>query len=266
MELWEDRSRMSAISELQKVLDPHDFKGVKNCYIDYNLKYYLKKYLQPDQLDRVLEIGCGIGRLVEFLSKYVKHAHGIDLIDNFIDDCNANPKKKFNTTYFKISEINKISEQQINKAYIVWVLMYFKNDKELVHALSEYNNLLPDRHSILVIEQVKIVTDIEDCDGRFYCKYRTIDNYVRLFEDAGYIVEKIVLLGERKRGVFIRSLLKWSRLYKSLPKSFSHLSPILFLADKVLMDMGIVRRHANDMIPTDTLFLLRDKPPRRDDV
>jgi protein-L-isoaspartate O-methyltransferase len=97
------RSRTDVFDDLRAVLDPVDVKGVKNSYIDAYLKHYLLRYLRPGKGDVLLEVGCGPGRLTEYLSQFVRSVYGIDIIDTFIDDCGADPRKHNNTFYFHLA-------------------------------------------------------------------------------------------------------------------------------------------------------------------
>ena len=92
-------------SQLRKVLDPNDNKGVKNAYLDAYLKYYLREILSPKPEDILLEIGSGIGRLTEYLAHFVEKVYGVDLVAAFVDKCNVNPNKNSNTVYLKTTEI-----------------------------------------------------------------------------------------------------------------------------------------------------------------
>jgi SAM-dependent methyltransferase len=259
VKIWYNRANIQVINkidELRKVLDPADLIGIKNSYIDYYLKYYLKKHLHPLRTDSTLEIGSGIGRITEFIARYVKYSYGIDLIDKFIEDCNEKVGKMNNSRYIKISQIDSISQFNITKAFIVWVLMYFENDDDLIEALTIYRKVLSKCDKLVIIEQVKYIREIELLNNSFYCKYRTIDEYTNLFYKAGFTIEKTILLGERKLGLFLR-LLQYNRyIYNLLPKCFSRLAPILFLADKLIMDMKFIRRQVTN-IPMDTVFVLK---------
>lgn len=261
MTMWEERSELKTknnIEELRKVIDPQDLRGIKNTYIDIYLKYYLKKYLSPNKKDIILDIGCGIGRLTQFISNYVKISNGIDLVDKFIDDCRIKFKKSKNTNYYKLNEITLLSKLDINKVFVVWVLMYFNSDSDLLETLMSYKNNLPTLEKLVFIEQVKIENKIETLFDNFYCKYRTIDTYKSLFEKAGLKVEKIILMGERKYGLVNRYLFSNVALYNRIPNLIFYILPLLFYLDKFFMDKNIIKRKIrNDDVAYDVLFLCK---------
>jgi len=242
------------IDALRKVLDPLDTRGVKNSYIDVYLKYYLKKFLHPEKEDTVLEIGCGIGRLTEYISQSVNAVYGIDIVDSLIDACNSNPGKSRNTFYLKMSEKEKLKEAPINKMYIVWVLMLFTDRDELIETLTAYRKMLPNLKTATVLEQVKRSTHVEDHHGRFYGAYRTIDEYREIFHASGFRVKAYSVLGERHNGPLYKLV---HLLYKVLPRALAKVSPRLFLMDKYIMgDTTHKLKLINNKRPTDVLFQL----------
>jgi SAM-dependent methyltransferase len=242
------------IDALRKVLDPSDIKGVKNTYIDVYFKYYLREYIHPEKEDILLEVGCGIGRLTEYLAQHVHTVFGIDIVDLFIDACNANPRKHKNTFYLKMSERDKLKESPINKMYIVWVLMLLTDRNELIETLTAYRNMLPNLKMAVVIEQVKISTQLEHRHGTFDCVYRTIEEYKEIFNASGYKVKGYSILGERYNGYFYKLI---HILCNILPRKLAKVAPKLFYMDKYLMGANAHSvKLINDKRPTDVLFQL----------
>jgi SAM-dependent methyltransferase len=243
-----------AVDALHKVLDPLDRKGVKNSYIDVHLKYHLLSRLRPAKGDALLEIGCGIGRLTEYLSQFAGSVCGIDIADQFIDSCNANPMKHANTHYLKIAHIEKLKDMHINKMYIVWVLMYLTDKAEMIKVLTEYRKNLPDLQSAAVIEQVKTSTQLVTSGGKTVCCYRSIEEYREIFTAAGFRVTGSQVLGERYHGPLYKVIhlaCNW------LPQGLARFADRFFLIDRYLLgasssSAGLI----NDRKPTDVLFTL----------
>lgn len=215
--LWAERSRLPAESEvelLRRVLDPSDIKGIKNKYIDEYLKYHLKKYLKPSISDHILEIGCGIGRLTEWLAPCVASILGVDIEDKFIDGCNANPLKSSRSRYVNYHSLEPVYSH-INKMFSVWTLMCLGDD-DLVSALQKYRQCLPDLQAFVAIEQVKPESADEMWRGAFYCRYRSVESYCELFRRSGFEVRKYHIIPERAKGLF--SQLAFNRIvYPLLP-------------------------------------------------
>jgi SAM-dependent methyltransferase len=249
------------IDALRKVLDPKDTRGVKNSYIDFYLKYYLGQYLRPQEEDTVLEIGCGIGRLVEYLSQFTHAAYGIDISDLMIESCNSNPQKRPSTFYFKIGEKEELKKIPVTKLYIVWVLMLITDKEELVELLSTYRKLLPNLKEAVVLEQVKHSTELKH-HGKFYSIYRTIDEYRNIFRASGFKVKSFYALRERYNAPFYKLI---HLFYKVLPRALAKAAPRLFLMDKYIMGNN---HHQVDLInkkrPTDVVFQLEVAEGKRE--
>jgi SAM-dependent methyltransferase len=242
------------IDALRKVLDPSDIKGVKNTYIDVYLKYYLKEYVRPEKEDILLEVGCGIGRLTEYMAHYVNAVFGIDIVDLFIDGCNANPRKHRNAIYLKMSEREKLKEAPINKMYTVWVLTLVTDRTEVIEMLTAYRNMLPNLKTAFVLEQVKCSTQLEHQNGEIYCVYRTIEEYREIFHASGFKVKSCCVLGERHNGPLYKLI---HILSKVLPRTLAKVAPNLFYMDKYMMGANTRRvKLINDKKPTDVLFQL----------
>jgi len=257
-EIYEEWVHQASIREkdevdaLRKVLDPKDSKGVKNSYIDAYLKYYLLEYLSPSRTEVLLEVGCGIGRLTEYMARFARSVYGIDLIDEFIDKCRTRPGKKDNTFYFYITEIEKLKDIAIDKMYIVWVLMCVVDRDELISILKTYRENLPYLKSGIIIEQVKSGFELEHHDGRLHCCYRTIDEYIDIFTTAGFKVTKYYVMGERYNG-FMYKLIHLACNF--LPKSLAAFTDKLFHIDKYIMGDNTGKlRLINERRPTDVAF------------
>lgn len=256
-QIWEEYSSTQInddIESLRKVIDRNDLKGIKNSYIDFYLKYYLLKYLDLKNTDSTFEIGSGIGRNVEYVSRFVKDSYGIDLIDNFINDCKNNPNKAPNSEYFYISQKDEIKNLNINKLYTIWVLMCIQNNNDLLEILKDYKSRLNKLQKTVFIEQVKENSDTNYYKGAFFCYYRTLEEYINIFKEAGFNKIEYVLLGERTLGL-IPNLIFNTAIYKILPKSLIKFANFMFHFDKFLFNIGILKRKTSKIV-NDVVFIL----------
>lgn len=253
---WEDLASINVKNEkdmLRMSLDPNDYKNIKNTYIDHFYKFYLKYYLDVKKEDNLFEIGCGYGRLMEFLAPYANTIYGTDLINRFIDIANSNPRKKDNTVYLKISELEKLSEIHVDKIYTVGVLLYFPTNDHVIETLKQYRAIFPNFKRAIFIEQVKKKEHICEENNEFYCCYRTIDDYKDIFKKSGLKVKKTHILGERYNGFFYRLMIL---LYWFLPKNMTSWAPKLFYWDKYFMRPNNKRslKLIRNIYPTDVIF------------
>ena len=59
-EFWEHQSGLPG---LRSVIDPNDRRGWKTAYLDRLHKAAIARHLDFQPRDRVLDFGCGIGRI-----------------------------------------------------------------------------------------------------------------------------------------------------------------------------------------------------------
>jgi SAM-dependent methyltransferase len=241
------------VDRLREVIDPSDAGGAKNFYLDRYLKHYLLKYLDPRPDDVVLEIGSGVGRLVEFVAPRVKGAYGTDLEDDFIRACRAAPDKAPNSHYLFQGELAELPRIGVNKLYVVWVLLCVLDDELLVETLRSYREKLPELRSAVLIEQVKALPEERNHGTRFHSRYRTLEGYLEIFERAGFAVRSSTPIVERRLGPFYQGLRFGYRL---LPRAAAPLGRALFDADRRVSglwrrDPKIIQRQ-----PTDYAFEL----------
>jgi hypothetical protein len=138
--------------------------------------------------------------------------------------------------------------------------MYLENDDDAVELLRNVASILPNPFSAVIIEQVKTEAENQTNEGGFYCRYRSVDGYVRLFERAGFRVTRRRLLPERRNGALYRGLRVGYRL---LPRAAARLGTHLFAADHALevrFDTS-KRLTPSQRTPTDALFELRLENP-----
>ena len=242
------------IDALRKVLDPADVKGVKNSYIDAYLKYYLCENLLPEKTDTLLEVGCGIGRLTEYLAQFVHAVYGTDIADKFIEDCRSTDKKSDNTFYHTATELDEFKGLPVNKMYIVWVLMYRQNESELIELLRSYIIGVPQLKTAVILEQVKSSMQTDYRDGRVNCYFRTIEEYTEIFRSSGFDVKGYTVMGERYYGHLYRAI---HVLGNFLPKQLAGKSEMFFHFDRKMMSDSAGRvRLINKKIPVDVAFRL----------
>lgn len=259
-EIYDEWMEYAAIREkdetdaLRKVLDPNDRKGVKNSYIDQYLKYYLLEYISPLKTDNILEVGCGIGRLTEYMAHFAHSVYGIDIIDKFVDDCKANVARQDNAFYLYIDEIGQLKDISIDKMFIVSVLMYIVDNSEVIKTLRTYRKSLPNLQAAVIIEQLKSSSQLEYHEGRLHCSYRTIEEYIDIFTEAGFRVKRFSIMGERHNGIIYKLIHFTANI---LPRKLAYAADTFFSIDRYLMGDNSGKTHLlNERKPTDVAFHL----------
>ncbi len=231
---WEERSteRQQTLPEISRVLDPADKLGFKNRYLDVFSKYYVRKHLKQADATVALEIGCGTGRLTEYLADRFAKVVGCDLSDRFIAECNALPTKKPNTVYLSAADHAAIRLHKPEIAYICWVVQYLERDEDvtaLFRTLREYGV-----KRFVLLEHNRSVDHTEEFKGAFYTRVRSISTYRECISRAGCVIDGVFPLGEVNGGRLYRLAM---RGYSVLPAQARLLAPLVFHADRLLIDL-----------------------------
>jgi 2-polyprenyl-3-methyl-5-hydroxy-6-metoxy-1,4-benzoquinol methylase len=76
-DIWQKLASIQAKDDIDALRIDPTIKASKQLSCHY-FKYYLRKYLDPAADDVILEVGCGIGRLSEYISPFAGSVYGID--------------------------------------------------------------------------------------------------------------------------------------------------------------------------------------------
>lgn len=97
--------------------------------------------VRPD--DRVLELGCGVGRIGRELAPHCREWVGADISDNMIDHAAERMADRDNVTFHKLTRtsLETIDDESVDKAYSIAVFCHM--DKEDLYLyLQELNRVL----------------------------------------------------------------------------------------------------------------------------
>lgn len=87
-----DWERLSQKGYLASGIDPGDRKGHKNAYIDVLQKTALDEVLELKGNERVLDFGCGSGRISYWIAPRVKEVVGLEVTSGMIELAEQNRK------------------------------------------------------------------------------------------------------------------------------------------------------------------------------
>lgn len=150
-ETWEKRAEKG---RLPAVIDPGDLKGRKNFYIDSLQKIAIRKVLEQNKREVIVDFGCGSGRFSDLLSHYCGFLVGVEITAEMLriakTEC-ENP----NIGFVLYDGLNlPIKEQGVDLLVSVNVLQYITDDGELKKVLKEIRKCLKPDGELICIEQV----------------------------------------------------------------------------------------------------------------
>jgi SAM-dependent methyltransferase len=196
---WASRENM-----LQTVLDPADYIGRKNKFIDTLHKIVLSNYLSLSGKERVLDFGCGTGRFEPWLSARASFIVGIDVTKKMLYKARRVNHPK-NVEFMLCNGTNTpFKEESFDVILSVCVLQYFP-DEDFRDAARHLIRQLKKGGKMFLIEQVSKKTSD-------YYLHRLPEEYVEKFEGCKCIIQKPIRKSESilqriilKRNLFQRS-------------------------------------------------------------
>lgn len=140
---------------------------------------------------RVLELGCGGGRWVERLSRYVKEVIGVDLSKNAINYAKkcANVKKIHNVEYIHSSIREYEADGFFDIIYLSGVLLYIDNE-EVLYDIEKYNRCLKQDGIFVVRDSITNVNHILHHQEGYCSLYRTLEDFEKFFKEVNFRLTK----------------------------------------------------------------------------
>lgn len=185
--LWRERAHIGGI---QGSIDPADTKGLKNCFIDTAQKIILSKELAILQTDKVLDYGCGSGRISSWIADHgVKEIVGIDTSPEMIEEAKRFSPPRSNLA-FKSYDASRIpfKEGYFDKVLSITVMQHILDKTAFQNLIQELYRVLAPNGKAILIEHVMRKSTLEKYPetDQFYKILRSPEEYVSSFEEAGF--------------------------------------------------------------------------------
>lgn len=203
-ELWRERA---SLKEMRSTMDPADTKGLKNKYIDLTHKTCLEREINFSAKDRVLDFGCGTGRLSSWLGDFkIGEVVGIDLSPEMIDSA----KKRYPASEnikFLIYNGSKIPfpDNYFDKIFSTWVLQHIVDEGQFKEIIRGLNRVLKKDGQIIFIEQTMQKSYLEKYPQTnvIYKVQRSPQDYIKILRENGFDLVKWYPINYR-RGIFYK--------------------------------------------------------------
>lgn len=172
VQAWGKRSKLLA-DDQRSVMD-QSFPKVVNDYIG---KIHLREVLTGINAStpKVLDIGCGYGRLAEEIAKLHPHVfiYGIDIAPTFVDLFDQRLKKNGKALVGDMKQL-PFKDNYFDYIYIVASFMYLENEKDQEKGMKEIFRALKHGGKVLFIEPNRLGVEIVRLFGLIPFLYRNL--------------------------------------------------------------------------------------------
>lgn len=211
---WNDRSNKYTEDNPYKVVKCSDSnKEYINISDEYEKEIILPK-LDINNNSKVLDIGCGIGRLAEVVIPHSNYYLGTDFAESLLTIANERVflVGDYDFRLFDFKETVKSeyvkNKGPFNKVILAGVAMYI-NDKELEFCINNLLGILDKRATIYLSSSIAIEKRLtlkefysNDLNSKYSVVYRTIEDYISIFEvliNNGFKIKESENFLENKR-------------------------------------------------------------------
>ena len=178
MDIWQDRAKIN--ENYSSVIDPKDKSGMKAAYMKIVHEGAIKSFIKEIKPgERVLDFGCGVGRILEYDLFLNADYYGIDISSGMIKNARQKWKNRPHTNFYVYNgTLLPFEHETFDYVISTWVFQHIVEDNKLEELIAELAGLLRPNGALLFIEQVRYNEYIELFrNGTPFKKYRTAQHY-----------------------------------------------------------------------------------------
>ena len=155
MDIWQERAKSD--ENYSSVIDPNDKSGLKAAYMKIVHEKAMKSFIKEiSPGEKVLDFGCGIGRILEYDFLLNADYYGVDISPNMIKNARQKWQNRPHTTFYVYDGITLPFESEtFDYILSTWVFQHIIEDNKLKQLIAELAKLLRPEGSLLFIEQVR---------------------------------------------------------------------------------------------------------------
>lgn len=164
-----------------------DYQATESCWARYINALHLRAIravIQPGPEDRVLDFGCGVGRISSWLAPRVAEVIGVDTSSAMVDEARRRNRHP-NVRYHLIAEENlgALPASACDRATAIWVIQHILDDKLRDDALDGIVQALKPGGSLYTLD--RLCRDPLDHGESDYIRLRVLDDYTAAFRARG---------------------------------------------------------------------------------
>lgn len=175
----------------------------------------IKTLLEQHNLGDVVEFGCGTGYFTKVIAKNAEHIIATDLSDEMLEVARTQ-LKEFQTITIQKADCENVSfpSGKFDTVFMANVIHFIKNPTK---ALRESYRILKDKGLLLLVdytgygmkrfEKTKLgIRFIKKCGmpPRYFQTNLSPEDLCSLAEGAGFKIEKIQLIGEKTKALYLK--------------------------------------------------------------
>lgn len=179
-------SRAVESPDLNAVLDASSSSGVRfqNLFRDFLTKRMMVRCLRPRKHESLLDFGCGVGRLSEYLAPRFRSITGVDISEEMLRVA-RNTGKAPNVEYHSVSTLSTLADGTFDKSMSFWVLQHITEERSLGSCIDTLHRLIKPEGLAFIFEQVR--TQPESLGD--ILTHRVPDEYIKEFSRRGFRLE-----------------------------------------------------------------------------
>ena len=229
MNIWQERAKSD--ENYSSVIDPKDKSGLKAAYMKIVHEEAIKSFIKEIKPgEKVLDFGCGIGRILEYDLFLNIDYYGVDISPEMIKNACRKWKNRPHTNFYVYNgTLLPFEHETFDYVISTWVFQHIVEDNKLEELIAELARLLRPNGALLFIEQVRNSEYIELLrNGTPFKKYRIAQYYKEI---CGHEFAEIYcnLVPGVSNGFFYRIMSVWRiGLMKSLVPLFVSTDKLIY--------------------------------------
>ena len=218
---WNEQAKKDV--NFNSVISPDDKIGLKAGYVNAVNKKIVESELQKlKDGANILDFGCGVGRLSLWNIFKKQHYFGVDQSQDMIEIAKKYSEGDKNVSFASYNgQKLPFNDNSFDCIIAIWVLQHILDDNKIRDLANEFSRILKENGKILIIEQLSDWENFEYLkNGKIYKKHRTLDLFIKLFNEKFAFVLSKKTDGLVSFGLFYKSLNVFSLLQLSFLRYF----------------------------------------------